>query len=595
MNDYERLGIIIPFGRTSGNVKTKCPRCSDRRSNKKDKSLSVNLNEGLYNCHYCGWSGSINQKEFHQIQRTYRKPKWRNNTNLSDKLVSWFETRGISQETLKKTKIAEGKHFIPAKSIEQNCVQFPYFLDEELVNIKYRTGDKYWAVESGCELILWNIDSLTGEKFAIITEGEMDALSFIECGYKPVVSVPNGANGTDYLDNYIEEYFDDKETIYIAVDNDKKGLILRSDLIRRFGAERCKIVEYGDGCKDANEHLIQYREESLKIALEQARDVKIDGILSVKDNEAYLDSLYENGLHKGYTIGYEAFDNLISFETGRLCVITGIPSHGKSEFVDEIATLLNINHQIKFAYFSPENYPISYLLSKLISKITGKKFDKKMLNRDEYEQAKKYLDNNFFIIYPEEDLTLDSILSKAKYLIKKKGIKGLVLDPWSKLEHQIPAGMSETQYISKQLDKLTSFAQRYDVLVFLVAHPTKMKKIDGFFEIPTLYDISGSAHFYNKADYGITVYRDIINNLVKICIQKVKFKHLGEVGETEFKYNINNGRYLPFHGQSVLDWNNENYLHSLENDTEQNYSHSSETEFEENFLSPPLEDKDIPF
>lgn len=601
MNEYDRLGISIPFGRTSGNIKTKCPKCSGTRKNKSDRALSVNLNEGLYNCHYCGWSGTVKKKEFIPMQKEYRKPKFENKTELSDKVVKWFQERGISQKTLTKTKIAEGLHYIPAKGKQANCIQFPFFLDGEVVNVKYRTGDKNWAVEAGCELILWNIDSLVGEKYAIITEGEIDAMSFIECGYKSVVSVPNGANGTDYLDNYIESYFDDKDTIYIAVDNDKKGLILRADLIRRFGAERCRIVEYGNGCKDGNEHLIKYGWESLKIAVEQSADIKIDGIFSVKDNEESLDNLYLNGLQKGYTIGHENFDRLISFETGRMCLVTGIPGHGKSEFVDEIVILLNILHKMKFAYFSPENYPAIYLLSKLISKVTGRKFGSDSLDRKEYEESKRYLDNNIFMIYPEEDLTLDSILNKAKYLIKKKGIKGLIIDPWNKLEHQIPNGMSETQYISKQLDKITSFAQRNDVLIFVIAHPTKMKKVDGVFEIPTLYDISGSAHFYNKTDYGITVYRDNTKGVVTVCVQKVKFKHLGEVGETDFKYNMNNGRYVPYFGQAEITWNNKNYLQILKesenNDTQTGFDFNSlsRDKLESDFLSEPLSYDNVPF
>ena len=37
---------------------------------------------------------------------------------------------------------------------------------------------------------------------------------------------------------------------------------------------------------------------------------------------------------------------------------------------------------------------------------------------------------------------------------------------------------------------------------------------------------------------------NIENNTTKVYVQKVKFRHIGELGESEFKYNIQNGRYI---------------------------------------------------
>lgn len=584
---YKNLGIDIPYRRMGGKVKTYCPKCRDMRHNKKDKSLSVNLDEGLYKCHYCGWSGCAKKPESYKkmnVDKLYTKPEWKNNTKLSDKLVRWFEARQIMQPTLSKMQISEGEEYMPQKGKKCNTLQFNYFKDGELINVKYRTGDKCFKLVSGAELILWNIDAIRDATQCIITEGEIDALSFIECGFDYTVSVPNGANGTEYLDNYIEDYFDNKEVVYIATDNDSKGIELRNCLISRFGIERCKIVSYGEGCKDANEHLVKYGKYSLQKAISEAEDLNIEGVFSLMDYVADLDSLYINGLQRGYTIGHSNFDKLCSFEMGRLCVVTGIPGHGKSEFVDEIAMLLNLKYKIKFAYFSPENYPTIYLLSKLISKITGKRFEQSSINRNEYETSKRYIDKNFSFIYPPKNFTIDEILDKAKFLIKKKGIKGLIIDPYNKIEHQIPSGMTETNYISMVLDRIIAFAQQYHILIFMIAHPRKMPKKSGeaVYDIPSLYDINGSANFYNKADYGISVYRDRVNDRVEIHVQKVKFRHLGECGTALFHYNLNNGRYVPYlDTQQNVNWNNENYL------TERNRELLKQTQnsFDNNFFT----------
>lgn len=579
MKDYSDYGIQIPYGKRSGKVKTFCPQCHKDRHDKRDKSLSVDLDKGVWNCHYCGFSGHLEYDEHEKqkwmeqqpwYQRTkmrqkpaYKKPQPRPITPISDKAKAWFKGRGISEETLLALKVTEGLEWMPQKQGQANTVQFNYYHNGELVNTKFRTGDKCFKLCSGAELLPYNIDAIKGQKECLITEGEMDCLSFYECGRHDVVSVPNGANSNlDYLDDYIEEYFDDKETIYIASDSDTKGVLLRDELLRRFGVERCRVLEYGEGCKDANEHLMKFGRESLLQCIASAPEIKMEGVFTVQDFEQSLDALFENGWQKGVTIGHDNFDRLCSFETKRLCIVTGIPGSGKSEFIDEIAERLNMRYGWRFAYFSPENAPLAYHASKLIEKFTGKHFNRQSLSYGEYKQVKEHIEQDFYFIAPTDNYRVDTILEKAKYLVRRRGIKALVIDPYNRLESE-QGGRSETQYISGLLDKLTNFAQRNDILIILMAHPTKQpRNKDGVIEAPTLYDISGSANFFNKADFGIVVHRNRLENTVEVHIQKVKFRHLGECGTALFKYNLNNGRYTPYTNGIEPIWDNENHIQS---------------------------------
>lgn len=584
--NWEKYNIKIEGGKQHGNVKCHCPECRDQRHDKRDRSLSVNLDTGMFHCHYCGWSGCAaeRQEDYYapfrneQLMRTrqqeYRKPAKMAQTNYSDNLLAWFKGRGISEATLLKMKVAEGTEWMPQRKGEANTVQFNYFKDGELVNTKFRTGAKEFKLVPGAELLPYNLDAIKGVKECIITEGEMDALSFVECGFDNVVSVPNGANSNlSYLDPYLEGYFDDKETIYIASDTDSKGVALRDELLRRFGPERCRVLQYGDGCKDANEHLQKYGRESLAGCLKAAPEFKMDGVFQISDIEESLDSLFEHGMQKGKTLGYSNLDDLVSFETKRLCIVTGIPGHGKSEFIDMMAERLNLRYGWRFAYFSPENMPLEYHASKLIEKFTGKTFGRSTLGYGEYRQVKEYLEDNFFFIIPKDGFKLDAILERARYLVRRKGIKCLVIDPYNRLESE-QGSRSETQYISMVLDKLTTFAQLNDVMVILMAHPTKLPKdTNGVTPVPTLYDISGSANFYNKADFGITVYRDRVNDVTRIHVQKVKFRHLGTCGEASFKYNLRNGRYVAYTGVAAdgIVWDDSNHLQTelmkVEDDT----------------------------
>lgn len=562
--DWTKIGLNNISG-IAGNKKVYCPQCHANRNDKGDKSLSINLETGVYNCHYCGFSGSVAETDLSTVRKqikNYKRPVEREAKPLSEKLLTWFAGRGISKDTLTLARITEGLEFMPQKGKEVNTLQFNFYLNGELINTKFRTGDKNFKLVSGARLIPWNIDAIKDQQSCIITEGEIDALSFIECGFLNAVSVPNGASkNLDYLDDFIESHFDDKESIYIAVDTDTKGVQLKDELLRRFGVERCRVIDYGEGCKDANEHLQKFGKESLANLIHNAPEPTMEGVYSIYDFETNLDALFENGLQKGFTIGHENFNALCSFETKRLAVVTGVPGSGKSEFIDEICEHLNIIHDWRVAYFSPENAPLAYHASKLIEKLTGKKFCKEKLPNNEYKQVKEHIQNNFFFIAPHEDFKIDTILERAKFLVRRKGIKVLVIDPYNRLENEM-GNRNESLYISSVLDKLTTFAQINDVLVILMAHPTKMQRgKDGVQEIPTLYDISGSANFYNKADFGLIVHRDRQNELVEVRVQKVKFRHLGEPGVAKFKYNINNGRFVPYIDDlRPIEWDNTNHL-----------------------------------
>lgn len=572
MEDYLSYGIEIPYRRNHGNVKVICPQCKDRRTNHKDRSLSVNLDEGVWHCHYCQWSGRLktNTKPHIQpMQKVFQRPTDTPiNANYSDRMLAYLISRGISEAVAKKLKVSEGKEFIPQEGKEMNTLQFRYYLEGELINIKYRTGNKHFKLCKDAELIPYNIDSTIGESYVIITEGEFDCLSFVEAGFKSVVSVPNGASSnTSYLDDFMEGWFDDKETIYIASDTDTKGVELRLELISRFGAERCKIITYGNDCKDANEHLIKYGKDSLKACVTKAEEVPIEGVYSVKDYEDELDSLFEQGLPRGLTIGLPNFDELVSIETRRLMIVTGVPTSGKSEFVDEMCIRLSLLHGWKCAFFSPENYPLSYHASKWIPRILGTKFNKSSTPVAEYERAKQYINEHFSHILPKAGNTLENVLESATMQVRRKGIKVLVLDPLNRIESDYGT-MSETTYIGKLLDRLTEFAQRNNVLVILVAHPRKVQDETGKPRVPSMYDIKGSSTFYDKADYGVIVHRnkDEENedkNYTLVKIEKVKFRHLGDKGQCFFKFFTQNGRYIPYDLENPklgLYWDTRNYL-----------------------------------
>lgn len=551
-----------------------CPQCSPDRNSRKQglKCFSWNNTEMVGKCHNNCQDHFVLYRE--QKQKEYTVPEWKNTTSLSDKAVKWFTSRMISQATLLKMKVYSDVEFIPQKNEKRSVICFPYFNDGKLINIKFRDGEKNFKLVSGAELILYNIDSIKGKKECVIVEGEIDALSYITCGYDSVVSVPNGAGkNLEYLDSYFE-IFEEMDRINIATDNDPRGIELREELIRRFGSEKCTIVNFRD-VKDANEFICKYGGVELYNTIKNAIDIPVEGIINLNQHYDDIRNLLVNGMDEGLRTGTK-YDEACTWELGRMAVVTGIPSHGKSEWLDYVLVRLNILNGLKVGYFSPENFPVKYHFSKLASKIVGKEFKTPYFGINDLEHVHDYIQNNFFFVMPEEDMTIDNILAKAKHLVKKHGIKVFVIDPYNKLDHMMNRGESETNYISKFLDKISMFARLNGVLFFLVAHPRKMGKDGmGLYDVPTLYDINGSANFYNKCDYGISVYRlpsDEQNpvNQVDVHFLKIKFKHLGKGGKIETKYNYKNGRYEPLDSSFDM-WDFSNYLDKKQPDTEKDF------------------------
>lgn len=534
----------------SGSYST-CPECSHLRKKKTDKCLSWDKSHNRGYCHNC-LTAFFEYKPYEPKQ--YTIPEWKNITQLTNKAVRYFEGRMISQATLNKMKIYSDIEYMPQLKDKVEVMCFPYFFNNKLINIKFRGPSKSFKLVSGAELIFWNLDCLKDSDEIIIVEGEIDALTFIQAGFNYVLSVPNGANkNLEYLDSCID-LFTPVQKIFIATDQDTPGIELKGELIRRLGPEKCNIVSFKD-CKDANEYLQKYG-DSIKDVISESKPVPIKGIIETNSLFADIRNLYEQGIQEGLRIDQPIIDEYITWETSRLAIVTGIPASGKSEFVDYIVTKLNIKHGWKAAFFTPENYPLKFHYAKLFEKIIGKKFNQDKTSELEWDMAYDYIRNNFFYILNEEDFTVKSILDSAKILVKTKGVKIVVIDPYNKLEHKYAD--SETQYISRFLDQIIQFAKFNNVLIFLVAHPKKMNKIDKKIEVPSLYDISGSANFYNKTDYGITVHRktddnNVMIDEVNVYFQKIKYKHLGKQGIISLNYDYDIGRFNVL-GKDQSNW-----------------------------------------
>ena len=506
----------------------------------------MNIDDGVWHCHHCGWKGSLKDKPV-STPPPIEKPSEEPLTDLPSQVISWFKERGISEGVLADNGIG----------YKDRWIQFPFYRDGEIVNIKSRTADKRFRQSKNAEKCFYRFDAMKGMETIIITEGEMDALSLVECGYNNVVSVPDGAiapnsNPSDRKFSYLmgaEDELMNATTVILALDSDASGNAMRDELSRRIGKEKCYRVSYPQDCKDMNEVLVKHGKDKVTKIITDAHPYPIDGVVLVQDVMNDAIDLLNTPDAKGLSTGWEGLDEFYRISPSEVTIVTGVPNMGKSEWMDALMINMVQEYGWKFGIFSAENFPVKHHLLKLVGKMTGKPFwGNDRVDEDTARNVMSLLNDHIkFIGTQEESVTIESILDQARILNFRYGLNGLVIDPWNTVEHKFRDSENETNYVSRVLASLNTFAKIHEIHIWVVAHPRKMENDNNRKPVvPTPYDISGSANFYNKADNCITVHRHKSEDedYVGIHVQKIRFQYKnGYTGIGKLNYDIRSGQY----------------------------------------------------
>lgn len=557
---------ISPPSFAVGDYKLKCPKCRDTRKskNKHDTPLSLTINpdgSAVWKCHNCEWSGGtgFSNSSYEPPAPIYRAPREPKIKNKSDDMIEWFGKRGITESTLDAFGIYKTQKSFGGSP--QGCIVFPYYLDGVLVNAKYRTRDKQFRQENGAKRTLFNIDRVKkqfdgGVQEVVIVEGEMDVLSLHEVGII-ATTLPDGApqkaryNENDKRFNALSEHewLMDAQKITIATDGDDAGKALALELVHRFGKDRCFRVQWPDDCKDANEYLLSKGKDSLISLIQDASPYPIDGLYAVANYKAQVQNIYDGLVEQPLGTGWEMMDQIYKVMPSTFHVVTGVPNHGKSNWLDQLTVQMAWTHGWKFAIFSPE-HSTSQHLRRLTEKVVQKPFDKgpnPRMSQEELDDAMNFLDERFYFIESQDEIpTIDWLLNKARAACLRFGVRGIVIDPYNEISANRDANKREDEHIRDLISKCKQFCRRHDVTMWMVAHPAKMPRDqDGNINVPTLYDISGAAHWNNMADVGLVVHRDFERGLTRVVVRKVREQGLyGNIGECFFKYGLDTHHYV---------------------------------------------------
>lgn len=422
-------------------------------------------------------------------------------------------------------------------------IEIPYIRNGETVYKKYRgIAEKTFSCDAGSKPFLYNFDCIQDDTLdmpVLITEGEFDCIAAIQAGHLRSVSVPNGSQGVngnlDYLDE-IEGFLRKQKTIILACDGDEKGSELLQALSFRLGRMRCKWLKYPKGCKDLNETLVKFGTRGVQETIRRAQWISVGGLSKMSD-------LAPIPYAKPYDIGIPGFEEHLNIRMGDLSVWTGVPSSGKSTFINDILCRIVTKHGLKPAIASFEQNPQQDHKRAL----STWRIERPASQHSPAEKAlaDQWIDDNFIFIVPneEEAITLEWVLEKAATAAIRFNCKIIVIDPWNEMDHTRPKDQTMTEYVGFAIKELKSLAKKYQVHVAIVAHPAKPKRdVKGNFPIPSLYDVADSAHFYNKADLGVIVHRSPKGDFVQVAKSRYHYE-IGKPGVVDVHFSPYDGRY----------------------------------------------------
>lgn len=583
------------------NSYTTCPNCSAARSHPSNRSkpcLSVMLDaEGgaVYFCNHCNWSGNVPGKRAEgqsyrappvkPVKAARERPADPKLDNAAKKFllgrhipIELAREMGLYSAPIKfpqdmdKGATADGVDWkkVPTTS----CLAFPYFLDGVVTNHKYRDAEKRFCQDPQALRSLYNADQIADDEL-IFVEGEMDVLALMACGYKSVVTLPDGGHQKRREENDPQRDQDARykgldpsikklhglKKIILATDSDAVGDNLADELARRLGREKCWRVRWPVP-KDANDCLMALGPDAVRAAIDNAKPYPTEGAYQLEAGA--LIRLRSGPRIKTFSTGWSALNQHVRVPAGgRVFIVTGIPNHGKSEIVDALLVNTAREHGWHAIVVSPENNPVELHAAKIAEKWAGEPFEYEhgapaVMSDETVSAAEDWIRRHFTFLRrdkPGEPLTIEWVLKAASLVVLQCGSRWLVLDPWNRFQHQRPNSSNETEHVATILDMVAQWAASHNCNVIIVAHPQKLyrDKDSKKYFVPGGYDISGSANFFNIADFGLTAYRPDLNSPdVEIHIWKVRFKRHGKRGTVKLRWDRSTGRYSEIPAEETM-------------------------------------------
>lgn len=441
-------------------------------------------------------------------QKTYRKPNKPSGVSKPlPQTLQWLqEVRKIGPEAVAAYKVAQVSH----GQLGQ-CLVFPFLVNGELTAVKYRkVPGKEFSQEAGCEPCLFGWQAIPDKAREVtIVEGELDALACWQYG-KPALSVPTGGGGGN-KQQWIAHEFDRLarfDRIYLCLDADESGAIATAEIIKRLGQDRCLVVTLPEGCKDANDCLIN--------GIDRAefgdcfRAAKSVDPVELRDVSEFTDEVERiiTGSDSGIPLPWKKCGSSLLFRPGETIVLAGINGHGKSQMVGWL--LLNAIrwHDVTACVASLE-FKTAKWLARLVRQASAKADP----SSAQIRHVMHKLSGGMFSFDLQSGVNYRRMLEVFKYARNRYDCRMFVIDNLAK------CGIPEDDYRAQHefMQVLTNFNRDNDTTTILVHH---MRKGDNEDANPGKMAVKGSGSITDLADTVLAIWRNKKKeHQVKTCLQ----------------------------------------------------------------------------
>lgn len=588
-------GLNLQAGARS---RTMCWRCGGGKS--REKSLVITVDDDgcgvAWHCHRASCpgltgGGKITRGDRDRAPRPAAQPRpaqqvkpakqWTSADQARPPaLYEFFAKRGIAAETVDAFGCFVATVWFPELEAKRPGIAFPYVHGGQVIGHKYRAaradGTKTMAQDPGTQATLFNIDALQSDDIAYWVEGETDTMAMWEAGYRQVVSLRDGAP-QELREEDDPRRLEDKKFAgmqphaerlkaikrwVIATDADAPGQVLREELGRRLGKQRCWVVDWPEGCKDAGDVLMKHGPDRLREIVEAAKPWPQAGLIRPAPG-MLLAHRKKGRLVRGQEAHIEAFDATFKMpvEGGRLIVITGPPNMGKTTFLRAWLAQLAYHHGRKVLWASPEDGSVDVICEQLAQVYIGAPFwpgRTECATEGQLRAAEQWIADHFRFVAtddPERESTIEWTLEIAETAVAQDGVSLLALDPFNEFSHQRKRDETESEYIGRTLKHLKAWGRRHGVDIVIVAHPAKppMDTKNKTVAMPDGYSISGSAHWFNKADLGLTVWLPTGATVTQVYVWKSRYAAWGKRGsQALLEFDPITGRFRSA-GYGIID------------------------------------------
>lgn len=403
-----------------------------------------------------------------------------------------LETRGLDVLTLAQYRIEETKN--------REIVFKSYAPDGTLENIKClavqrdESGKKIIRQSKGCAPALFGWQAIDPEaRELLITEGELDALTWFQMGF-PAVSIPLGAKNHQWID-YEWERLLQFDVIYLNYDGDKEGQEGVARAAQRLGLHRCLIVTFPNR-KDANDALTHGDSPCVfQERISAARPMEPEQIKTPLDfRDRVVQKFYPPddiipGFHP------QLFHDKYIARPGEVTVWTGITSHGKSVLLSQLvleAALVGFKSAIASMEMRGEQ-----TLHRMICQSELRDHPRV----EEIDAILEWLGGKVWIYDLLGNIAPDTLLNLMEYSFARHGVDMFVID--SLMKTTVVSDDYDAQRVF--LNRLCSFSKDTNTHIHLVAHARKGRDESN---APGKLDVKGSADISNEADNIMSVWRN---------------------------------------------------------------------------------------